>query len=104
MTDSTGLPEAAIRPISAFTSGAEYCGSPMARQIRSYSSGATSDGVMARRLPGCPTELIRRGTSSPRSVRRKTVPSALIRAAPGRWQTSVASCPAIRNFVDSSDP
>ena len=63
-----------------------------------------ASGGAASIRPGSRAERIAIGASAPFRRIRTSVPSALISAAVGARQTSVASCPAIAIFVASSDP
>ena len=73
-----GHPCDAMRRISCQMLWAPYCGSCMASPTRSYSDGLTSSGARAFRRPGMSASGTSGASSSPFSLIRTSVPSALM--------------------------
>ena len=104
MMDMQGTRDFATLSSSSRTPGERYCGSCIARPIRSNADGFTSAGPAAETLPGNLRESISTGSLRPRTGIRTRKPSALIRSASAGRQTSVTLWPANIIFDASSDP
>ena len=81
-----------------------YCGSCIAKTTRSWSEGFASSGPQAETCPGRLRVQISTKPSRPLTGNRTMAPSELISSASFGRHTRVTECPAIANFVASSDP
>ncbi len=104
MIDMHGTRDFATASSNPRTPGEPYCGSCMARPIRSYSRGSTPFAPAADTWPGSRRESISTGSARPRIGRRTRNPSELMRSASSGRQTSFTECPPNMSFDASSEP